>query len=73
MTIMFNSFDQCMHGLISHDCWDELGLVPHRHVIDKDNNGVVIAHWHYKVIDKRVFMLAVIKYGIRYVEVKCSM
>ena len=45
--------------IITTNCWDELGL----DVVDKI---------YYTVTDKSLFMLAVVKYGIEFEEVNCS-
>jgi len=45
-----------------------------KHILGIDIRGLVSGsnYIKYEVIDKQIFMLAVIKYGIEFEEIKCS-
>ena len=63
MTIRIISFGQTFLDSIHSGIMDELGIEADRITIDRNHK--------YKVYDKQRFMLAVIKYGIEFEEVKC--
>lgn len=50
--------------------WNEIGLYPYHHKKFKDSYGNTIGQWIYKVINKQIFMLAVLKYGIEFEVIK---
>ncbi len=57
MNIKFTKISTGLNQFIIHNCWDEMGLER----VDKT--------FYYTVIDKSLFMLAVIKHGIEFKEV----
>jgi hypothetical protein len=73
MDIRFINFQKDLQDLIYPARWKEIGLYPYHYKKFKDSYGNTIGQWTYKVMDKNLFFLAVIKYGIEFEEVKCSM